>query len=135
MKDERLHNALNGSLKLSRSGQLQEAYRLMDEVIAEAIKEGDNLSAILLIDQAALLNGVKRDLSLVKHYYEQILTYSPENPRAWYQLADIAMKDGQIDIARQYAKKCYQAILQGDDNKIRQDLLDLVLERCPEVTK
>jgi hypothetical protein len=135
VKDERLHNALLGSLELSSSGQHQEALRLMDEVIAEAVKEGDDLSVLVLIDHAALLNGVKRDLSLLKHYYEQFLTYSPENPRALYELADVAMEEGQIEIARQYAKKCHQAILQSDDNKIKQDLLDLVLERWPELAE
>jgi hypothetical protein len=132
VKDERLHNALLRSLKLSGSGQYQEALRLMDEVIAEAIKEGDGLSALVLIDHAALLNGVERDRSLVKHYIELFLTYSPENPRVLYESADLAMEDGQIEIAKQYAKRCHQAILQSEDDKIKKDLLDLVLHRWPE---
>jgi Tfp pilus assembly protein PilF len=107
VKDERLHNALIGSLKLSGLGQYQEALRLMDEVIAEAIKEGDELTALVLIDHAALLNGVKRDRSLAKHYYEQFLTHSPESPRVLYELADAAMEDGQIEVAKQYAKRCH----------------------------
>lgn len=135
MKDERLPNALLDSLQLSHSGRRDEAFRLMDEVIAEAIKEGDDLSVLLLIEHAALLNGAKRDLSILKHYYGQFLTYSSENPRALYGLADVAMEDGQIEIARQYARKCHQAILQSDDNKIKQDLLDLVLERWPGVAE
>src|SRR5258707_15713275 len=99
MKDERLHNALLDSLKLSGSGQRQEAFRLVAEVIAEAIMEGDELSALVLIDQAAILNGVKRDRSLAKRYYEQFLSHSPESPRVLYELADAATEDGQIEIA------------------------------------
>jgi hypothetical protein len=133
VEDERLHNALMDSSKLSTSN-FQEALRLIDEVIAEAIKEGDELTAIVLIDHAALLNGTERDRSLAKHYYEQFLASSPESPRVLYELADTAMEDGQIDIAKQYAKRCRQATLSSGNAKIKRDLLDLVLERWPEVS-
>lgn len=132
MKDERLHNALIGSMKLSASGKQKEAFRLMDEVIFEAMEERDELTALLLIDHAALLNGSGRDRSLAKHYYEQFLRRSPDNPRVLYQLADVAMEEGQTEVAKQYAKRCHQAILQSNNEKIKQDLLDLVLQRWPE---
>jgi hypothetical protein len=136
VKDEREHNALMDSLRLAMSGQHQEALRLMDEVIAEAIQEGDDSSAFVLIDHAALLGPhVGRDRSILKHYYEQYLTSSPEHPRALYGLADVAMDEGQTEIARQYAKRCHRAILLSHDEKIRRDLLDLVLERWPEVAE
>jgi hypothetical protein len=135
VKAERERNAIFGSLDLWRSGHQQEALRLMDEVIAEAIREGDHFGVFILIGHAALLNGAKRDLSLVKRYYEQYLTHSPENPRALYGLADVAMEDGQTEIAKQYAKRCHRAILQSDDDKIKQDLLDLVIERWPEISE
>jgi hypothetical protein len=135
VEPERRHNALLDSLKLSGSGHYQEALQLMAEVIAEASKEGDGLSALVLIGHAALLNGAKGDPSILRHYYEQFLTYNPENPRVLYESADVAMKDGQIEIALQYAKRCHQAILRSDDGKIKKDLLDLVLERWPEVAE
>ena len=105
----------------------------MEEVIAEAIKEGDELTALVVIDHTALLNGAGRDRSLAKLYYERFLTSSPDSPRVLYELADTAMEDGQIEIAIQYAKRCHQAILQSDDAKLKTELLDLVLERWPEV--
>jgi tetratricopeptide (TPR) repeat protein len=135
VKDERLHSALLDSLKLSGSGQHEEAVRLMDELIAEATKEGDGLTALLLINHAAILNGGERDRSLAKRYYEQFLTYNPENPRVLYESADVAMEDGQIEIAKEHAKRCHQAILKSDDDKIKKDLLDLILERWPELAE
>jgi hypothetical protein len=51
-----------------------------------------------------------------------------------YELADDAMKDGKTEIAKQYAKRCHQAILHSDNHKIKSDLLDLVLERWPEIS-
>jgi hypothetical protein len=135
MENERVFNALLGSLNLSRSGQHQESLRLMDKLIAETIKEGDGLTALILIDHAALLNGGGRDRSLVKHYYEQFLTHNPDNPRVLYESAHVAMEDGQTEIAKQYAKRCHQAILRSDDDKIKKDLLDLVLVRWPELAE
>ena len=135
MKDERLHNALVDSSKLSGSGQQQAALRLMDEVIAEAINEGDELTALVAIDHTATLNGARRDRSLAKQYYEQFLTASPESPRVLYELANDAMENGQTEIAKEYAKRCHQAILRSDNDKIKNDLLALVLERWPELAK
>lgn len=81
MKDERLHNALMDSLDLSTSGHDQEALRLMDEVIAEAIREGDYSSFDVLIHHASRLNPSHvRDRSILKHYYEEYLTYSLKIP-------------------------------------------------------
>ena len=135
LSDKRVHDALVHSLQLSTSGQAQEALQLIDGVITEAINEGDDSSAFLLIDQAALLTNVGRDRSILKHYYEKYLTFSPDHPRALYGLADVAMGEGQTEIAKQYAKKCHGAILRSHDEKIKRDLLDLVLERWPEVAE
>lgn len=135
LSDKRVHEALVGSLDLSISGQAKEALRLMEEVITEAMKEGDDSSAFLLIDHAAILTGKGRDRSVLKHYYEQYLISCPEHPRALYGLADVAMEGGQTEIAKQYAKRCHRAILLSHDEKIKRDLLDLVLERWPEVAE
>ncbi len=134
MEKERMQDAVLGSLKLSMAGRHQEALRLMDDLIAEAIKEGEELWLFTFIDHAAILNasGVP-DHSLLRHYYEQYLTYSPENPRALYGLADVAMKDGQTDIAKQYAKRCHQALVQSKDEIAKKNLLDLVLDRWPQL--
>jgi hypothetical protein len=131
--DEQLHNALLSTLRLSGSGQLQEALQIMDELIAEAISGGDGSTALVLIGHAALLNDNGRDRSLVKLYYDRFLTQNPENARVLYESADEAMEDGQIELAKLYAKRCHNALLKSDDAKLRKDLFDLVLERWPEV--
>lgn len=135
MNQERINNALVDSLKLSASGQPQEALRLLDEVIAEAMREGEELWAFIFIDHAAVLSARGQpDRSLRKRYYEQYLTYRPENPRALYGLADVAMEDGQTETAKLYAKRCHQALLETEDKIAKKDLFDLVLERWPELS-
>jgi hypothetical protein len=108
----------------------------MDDVIAEAIREGEELWAFAFIRHAAILNASGQpDRSLLKYYYEQYLTYRPENPRALYELADVAMQEGQTDMAKQYAKRCHQALLQTEDERAKKDLLDLILERWPKLSE
>jgi Tfp pilus assembly protein PilF len=108
----------------------------VDDVIVEAMKERDDSSLDVLLNHVAVLIGDSdRGSSLIRHYYEQYLTYSPENPRALYGLADVAMKAGQIENAKTHAKRCYEALLKTDDQKARKDLLDLILERWPEVDR
>ena len=132
MDPKRAHNALIGSLDLWQSGHHNDARQLMDDVIAEAIKEADELWVFAFIDHAAILGGF-RDGSILKHYYEQYLIHSPENARALYGLADVAMDEGQTEIAKQYAKKCYGAILRSGDERTIRSLLELVLARWPDV--
>ena len=133
MEKERIKDAFLGSLKLSMSGHHEEALRLMDDVIAEAIKDGEDSWVFIFFDHAAVLNQSSfPDRSLLKHYYEEYLTHSSENPRALYRLADVAMEDGQTEIATRYAERCHRAILRSDDDKIKRELLELVLERWPD---
>jgi Tfp pilus assembly protein PilF len=117
VKDERLHNALLDSLRLSESGQYQEALRLLDDLISEATREGDELTALVLIEHASILNGDKPDCSFAKQQFEQFLTHRPESPRVLYELADGAMKEGQLEAAKLYAKRCHQAILRSNNKK------------------
>jgi hypothetical protein len=72
---------------------------------------------------------------LLSTHYEQYLTYSADNPRALYGLADVAMQEGEIEVAKQYARRCYRVLLKSADELAKKDLLDLVLERWPEVSE
>jgi hypothetical protein len=130
---DRLKSAISGSLKLWESGDHEEAFRLLDDLIAEAIKQGEHSWVLTLSNHAATLSRFKGDPGLVKRYYEQSVTYNPENPRALYGLAKISLEEGQTEIAKQYATRCHRAILQSGDEIIKQGLLDLVLKQWPEV--
>lgn len=133
MEHERIQRALLGSLRHSMSGHHKEGLEIMDDLIAEAIMEGEEPWVFIFINHASVLNasGVPDQL-LLKHYYNKYLAHSPENPRALYGLADVAMKEDENEIAEQYAKRCHRAILQSNDAKVKKDLLDLVLERWPQ---
>ena len=85
----------------------------MGDAIAEAIRESEELWAFACIRHAAILNG----------------SGLPDRS------ADVAINEGQLDVAKQYAKRCHQALLQTSDEVAKKDLLDLVIERWPQVSE
>jgi tetratricopeptide (TPR) repeat protein len=130
---DRLKAAMNGSIRLSQLGENQEALKLGDDAIAEAIQEGRNSWILTLSHHAAIICRHMGNLDLAQHYYEQSLAYSPENPRALYGLADISLERGEPETAKEFAKRSYEAILHGDDDIVKAGVLDLIVEQWPEI--
>ena len=118
-----------------QQGEYEHALKLLDEVIAEAVRQRQTSWIRTLCHHAARISYFKGDLQLQKHYYEQSLAYNPENAMALYGLARIAREQGEPEIARQYAARCHKAIVHGDDEILRQGLLDLVIREWPEVAE
>ena len=82
---------------------------------------------------AARISQLMGDYQLVERYYKQSLTFVPVNSAALCGLAEAARGPGELETARQYAARCYNAIVQGDDEIMKQGLLDLVIKHWPEV--
>jgi hypothetical protein len=131
---DRLWGSINASAELWKAGEQQKALALLDDAIAYWIQAGKPSSSIrTLCHHAAVLCDSARDLRLVKHYYEQSLTYSPDNPIALYGLAEVALQQGDADLAKHYAKRSYDATVQGDDEMAKQGLLDMIVKKWPDI--
>ena|ERR1700730_18282887 len=130
---DRLRAAMNGSSRLSQLGQYQEALKLLDDAIAEAIQEGRSSWIRMLTHHAAILGSFRGDLDLEKHCYEQSLACNPENPQALYGLARVSLEHGEPETAKQFAKRSYDAILSGDDEFVKAGLLGLIVKQWPEI--
>jgi hypothetical protein len=111
----------------------RKALSLVDESIAQAIRENEPLWVRTLCHHAAIISGFLGDQQLVEHYYQQSLAFVPDNPAALYGLAKAAQERGELETARLYAARCYKAISDGDDDIMKQGLLDLVIKHWPEV--
>jgi tetratricopeptide (TPR) repeat protein len=129
----RFRDAINSSSKLLQRDEYEEALKLLDESIAEAIR-GNQVSWVrTLSHHAAVISKFAGNLQLVKHYYEQSLAFNPDNPRALYGLAEVAREQGETEIARQYAFRCHRAIEESEDEIAKQALLELLVRHWPEV--
>ena len=129
----RFGDAMSNSVRLMERDEHQEALKLLDESIAEAIQERQISWIHILCHHAAVISNFMGNLQLEKHYYEQSLAFNAENPMALYGLAKIAREQGELEIARRYAGRCHKAIVEGDDEIAKAGLLDLVLVHWPEL--
>ena len=65
------------------------------------------------------------------HYYTQCLALQPDNPRALEGMADAAKEQGEIELAKQYAARCYRAIVEGPE-VLKEGQLKRLLRNWPD---
>ncbi len=124
---------MSSSARLAQLGDNEEALRLLDDAIARAISENENRWILTLSHHAAVISHFLGNWSQVKHYYEKSLAFNPENPRALSGLADVAKEQGELELAKQYATRCYKALIEGDDF-LKKERLETLLKKWPEVS-
>jgi tetratricopeptide (TPR) repeat protein len=140
MSDAGENNALNRYIDAMRTStklmeqDKEEALRLLDDAIAMAVSENENQWVLTLSHHAANISRFLGNPSRVKRYYQQSLVSNPENPRALAGLADVAKDQGEPELAKRYAARCYKALMEGDD-RLRKERLELLLKKWPEVSQ
>jgi tetratricopeptide (TPR) repeat protein len=112
----------------------EEALRLLDGVIALAVGENEKRWVLTLSHHAANISNLLGDLSRVKQYYRKSLEFNSENPRALAGLADVAQEQGELELAKEYAARCYKALMEGDDF-LKQERLETLLKKWPEFSQ
>ena len=133
-EQNRVKVAISNGLELVEQGKHEAALKLLDESIAEAVRENNVPWIRTLCHHPAIVSRFTENLASAKCYYEQSLNSDPENARALYGLATVALDQGEPSIAKQYALRCRTAILESDDELVRV-LLDLVVKHWPDLAK
>jgi len=126
---------MSNSVRLLQRDECEAALRLLDESIAEAVREHQISWIRTLCHHAAVVSNFMGNSQLEKHYYEQSLAFDPENPRALYGLAKLAREQRAPEIARQYAARCHRAIVEGNNDILKDSLLESVVKHWPEVAE
>jgi hypothetical protein len=49
-------------------------------------------------------------------------------------LADVAKAEGELEVAKEYAARCYKALIEGDDF-LKKERLETLLYKWPEVSQ
>jgi tetratricopeptide (TPR) repeat protein len=127
----RYSKAMRASVKLMGDDK-HEALRVLDDAIAIAASERENQWVLTLSHRAANVARLLGDSPRVKHYYQESLKFNPENPRALSGLADVAKAEGELEQAKEYAARCYKALIEGDDF-LKKERLETLLHKWPEV--
>jgi tetratricopeptide (TPR) repeat protein len=131
-QNNRLREVMTASTVLMQQDEHQKALELLDQAIAEAIRDQAPWVSTLC-HHAAVIADFAGSLERQKDCYEQSLGSNPENARALYGLAKIADEQGKTEIAKQFAIRCHKAITEGKDEIVKAGLLDLLLARWPEL--
>jgi hypothetical protein len=126
--------AMSGSTELTRQDKEREALRLLDDAIAMAASQNESRWVLTLSHHAANISRFLGDLPRVKYYYLESLNFNRENPRALSGLADVAKAEGEFELAKEYAARCYKALVEGDDF-LKKERLETLLQKWPEVSQ
>jgi hypothetical protein len=128
--DQRMRAVMKQSLELSKSGEHTSAVEVLDEALADAVRNHRSRWIRLISRHAAVICRMTGDLAHARHYYETLLTDSPDDRFGLYGLADVICEEGDAERAKWWAAKSYAACLQGDDDMSRR-LIELLLFRWP----
>ena len=130
---DRLKRAINESGELSRRGNNREALRLIDDLVAQAIQENRPSWVTTLCRHAAVICDHAGEIDLVTRYCEQALAYSPDDALSFYKLADVSLRQGRMDTAKEYAAKSYRICKLRSEQE--RGLMELLLKQWPELAE
>jgi len=128
---DQVRHAIQESTRLSQKGEQQKALELLDRLLAVAIHENWNRSMQALSRHAAIIAELSGDLTRAKSYNEQALKFGPENAMALYGMAKILLQQGEFQLAKRYAAKCYEVSIRGG-TEIDQARVELLGKHWPE---
>jgi tetratricopeptide (TPR) repeat protein len=128
----RYRDAMSATTKLMQQDRNEEALRLLDDASTVAMSENESRWVLTLSHHAAVISNFLGNLKLEKRYYQQSLSFNPENPRALLGLANVSEEQGEPELAKSYAARCYKALTDGDDF-LKDSLLERLLNKWPEV--
>lgn len=120
------------SAELSQRGQHREALRIIDESIAGAAPQNRSRWTKILSQHGAAISRSARDDKSIRRYCEQIILCDPEDATARYILADLFLRQGRADLAKQQAVMSYIAA-QKSNTQEGKGVVELILRTWPDV--
>jgi uncharacterized membrane-anchored protein len=129
----RYKDAITASARLAREDG-DKALQLVDDAIAVAVRENQMRWVMVLNHHAAVISNFLGKPEQEKRYYQESLAHSPENFRALYGLATVAKKQGDPEVAKGYATRCYKSLTEGDEF-LKDSWLEMLLKQWPDVAQ
>ena len=117
---------------LWKEGKPEEALTALDAAIGTAVSQRDNSSIRLLCHHAAIIADSIADLRRARQYFERSISYNPTSALSLYGLATNLAKQGEAELAREYAGRCFALIINSED-EIDRGLLERIVKQWPEL--
>ena len=135
---ERVRDVIMHTLKLVKKGQIEKAFVALDTAIAEAADERQGDGALLLLRHAAALamghGKRKREIQYTKEALPYAKDYTKDYGFAAYNLSQLLLKDGQVDLAQRYALEAYELSC-SSENEADRDLTTAIVKQWPSIAK
>ena len=131
---ERVVVVIKQSLGLANTAQIEQAFVVLDAAIAEAILEHQGESTLHLCRHAAILAHAKGDRGREIEYTKQALPHAKDGRFAAYNLADLLLRNGQVDLAQRYATEAYK-LRTASETEADRDLTAAILKQWPNIAE
>lgn len=129
------HDAMLESVHLVQKGEAERAFNVLDGALGQATEANHVTWIRILCRHAAVVAHAAGDRGREIRYTEKALPYardSKDYPFAIYNLAQLFLRDGQADLAKQYAIKAYElSTTAGTDTN--HELAVALLKQWPEI--
>jgi tetratricopeptide (TPR) repeat protein len=124
--------AIKRSTELLEIGETQEAFETLDTFLMAAVDENRSDWVRLVAGTGAVMADAAGEHERAKRYYEQSLSYAPNDPQALYGLAKAMLNQGQPELAKQYATRSYE-LSNAMSTDLHNGLTELILKEWPEL--
>jgi hypothetical protein len=131
---ERGREVMQRSLELLNTGEKEQALKVLDGGLAEAIQQNQGSWVRILCHHAAVIAHSMQDRRRQITYEEQALPFAKEYRFAAYSFAQLLLRDGQIARAERYAIEAYKLCVAGATEGDH-DLVAAILKQWPNAAQ
>jgi tetratricopeptide (TPR) repeat protein len=131
-QDTRLRDIMSQSIELSKAGKIEEALDVLDKFLAKDNHKNAAIEIPIVSRHAEVLADVIGDRPRVRRYHEMILPYASDQAFAFYNLAQLYLRDSLADEARKWAIKSYE-LCGPQGTEANQDLSSAILKQWPDI--
>ncbi len=124
--------AMQRTTDLLKGGQLNEVFPILDEAIAQAIKEKRSIWVRIFCRHGEVLAHARGDAEREVRYAEQALPYTTDYRFALYNLARILLRVGQTVRAESCATEAYKLAV-AEKSDADRDLVAAILKQWPHL--
>jgi hypothetical protein len=124
--------ALQESLTFSKAGHTHRALKIVDEAMADAIRDDRGTWVRILACHAAALAQSLGDTERQIQYEERALPFAQEHSFALYNFAQLLLKHGDVARAKRYATEAYRLSRAATTDADR-DLVAAILKDWPGI--
>ena len=126
--------AVQHSVDLAKTGEVEQALGVLDSALAQATQEDRGRWIKIICRHAAALAHFTGDRRREIQYTERALPYAKDYRFAVYNFARLLLMDGQVGLAERYATEAYE-LSAAEGTEADRDLAAAILKQWPNIAE